>query len=69
MAGKQELRLVVNNGGDNLNYDHADWGNAVLLKNGQVWNSVNWSSVNWSSVNWSSVNWSSVNWSSDYMGQ
>lgn len=69
VAGKQELRLVVNNSGDNLNYDHADWGNAVLLKNGQVWNSVNWSSVNWSSVNWSSVNWSSVNWSSDYTGQ
>ncbi len=69
VAGKQELRLVVNSGGDGYSCDHGDWGNAVLLKNGQVWNSVNWSSVNWSSVNWSSVNWSSVNWSSDYMGQ
>ncbi len=32
VAGKRELRLVVTNGGDNLNYDHADWANARLIR-------------------------------------
>ena len=32
VAGKRELRLVVTNGGDNLNYDHADWANARLMR-------------------------------------
>lgn len=32
VTGKRELRLVVTNGGDNLNYDHADWANARLLR-------------------------------------
>ncbi|MFN8579355.1 MAG: NPCBM/NEW2 domain-containing protein, partial [Gemmatimonadaceae bacterium] len=25
LSGRNELRLVVTNGGDNINYDHADW--------------------------------------------
>jgi mono/diheme cytochrome c family protein len=32
VAGKRELRLVVTSGGDNLNYDHADWANARLVR-------------------------------------
>ncbi len=28
LTGKSELRLVVTNGGDTVNYDHADWANA-----------------------------------------
>ena len=28
VTGKNELRLVVTNGGDNVDYDHADWANA-----------------------------------------
>ncbi|GHF54472.1 hypothetical protein HNQ07_003605 [Deinococcus metalli] len=27
ITGKQELRLVVTDGGDGINYDHADWAN------------------------------------------
>jgi hypothetical protein len=27
-TGKSEIRLVVTNGGDNVDYDHADWANA-----------------------------------------
>ncbi|PYE55746.1 NPCBM/NEW2 domain-containing protein [Deinococcus yavapaiensis] len=30
VTGKYELKLVVTNGGDNLDYDHADWANAKL---------------------------------------
>lgn len=30
-TGKKELRLVVTNGGDNLDYDHADWVNPVCV--------------------------------------
>ncbi|GIG62878.1 hypothetical protein Lfu02_72500 [Longispora fulva] len=30
MTGGQQLRLVVTNGGDNINNDHADWANPVL---------------------------------------
>jgi LmbE family N-acetylglucosaminyl deacetylase len=30
VTGKNELRLVVTNGGDNVDYDHADWANARL---------------------------------------
>lgn len=30
VTGKNQLKLVVNNGGDNTNYDHADWANARL---------------------------------------
>ncbi|MCB9157603.1 MAG: NPCBM/NEW2 domain-containing protein, partial [Caldilineaceae bacterium] len=31
VANANELRLIVTNGGDNINYDHADWANARLL--------------------------------------
>ncbi len=31
IAGKNQLDLVVTNGGDNANYDHADWANPALL--------------------------------------
>ena len=31
VAGKNELRLVVTNGGDGGSYDHADWGGAQLF--------------------------------------
>ena len=30
IAGRQQLRLVVTDGGDGLDYDHADWANATL---------------------------------------
>jgi hypothetical protein len=30
VTGKNELRLAVTNGGDNVDYDHADWANARL---------------------------------------
>jgi hypothetical protein len=30
VAGKQELRLVVTDGGNGLQYDHADWGAAAV---------------------------------------
>ena len=48
VAGRNELKLVVNNGGDNINYDHADWAGArVLLRNdpavvGQWCNASSW---------------------------
>lgn len=32
IANAEKLYLVVTNGGDNLSYDHADWGNPVLVK-------------------------------------
>jgi glucose/arabinose dehydrogenase len=35
VTGRTELRLLVNNGGDNVNYDHADWADAkVACSNG-----------------------------------
>jgi alpha-galactosidase len=30
VSGRNVLRLVVGNGGDNINYDHADWANAQV---------------------------------------
>lgn len=30
VAGASELRLVVTNGGDNIDYDHADWALARI---------------------------------------
>ena len=30
IAGASELRLVVGNGGDNINYDHGDWADARI---------------------------------------
>jgi alpha-galactosidase len=30
VSGRNVLRLAVGNGGDNVNYDHADWANAQL---------------------------------------
>jgi hypothetical protein len=30
IAGASELRLVIANGGDNINYDHADWADARI---------------------------------------
>jgi hypothetical protein len=32
VAGARELRLIVTDGGDNINYDHADWADAGFLK-------------------------------------
>jgi hypothetical protein len=32
IAGAEKLYLVVTNGGDGLDYDHADWANPVLVK-------------------------------------
>lgn len=31
ISGVNVLKLVVTNGGDNINYDHADWANARLI--------------------------------------
>ena len=31
ITGAEKLYLVVTNGGDNFNYDHADWANPVLV--------------------------------------
>ncbi|MGL4772750.1 MAG: NPCBM/NEW2 domain-containing protein, partial [Clostridium sp.] len=31
LVGVKELKLSVRDGGDGINFDHADWGNAVLL--------------------------------------
>jgi hypothetical protein len=31
VKGKRRMRLVVTNGGDNINYDHADWANAGFV--------------------------------------
>lgn len=31
LAGKQELKLIVTDGGNNTNFDHADWANARLI--------------------------------------
>jgi alpha-galactosidase len=31
VAGRTTLRLAVGNGGDNINYDHADWANARVI--------------------------------------
>lgn len=30
LTGGRQLRLVVNNGGDNINYDHADWADPQI---------------------------------------
>jgi hypothetical protein len=30
VSGKSELKLVVTNGGDNIDYDHADWAKAAF---------------------------------------
>jgi hypothetical protein len=30
ITGRQVLRLQVGNGGDNINFDHADWANAQV---------------------------------------
>lgn len=32
VSGKQELKLIVTDGGNNNNFDHADWANARLVK-------------------------------------
>ena len=34
VAGRSQLRLVVSDGGDNPNYDHADWADAKLTCDG-----------------------------------
>jgi hypothetical protein len=31
LTGARELRLIATDGGDNINGDHADWGDALLL--------------------------------------
>ncbi|MBB6016330.1 NPCBM/NEW2 domain-containing protein [Deinococcus radiopugnans] len=31
VSGRKELKLVVTDAGDNIDYDHADWGGAVLV--------------------------------------
>jgi hypothetical protein len=33
VEGKNSLKLVVTNGGDNIDFDHADWAGAKLIKN------------------------------------
>jgi hypothetical protein len=30
VSGKSELRLVITDGGNGINYDHADWANAQI---------------------------------------
>jgi alpha-glucosidase len=30
VTGRSVLRLQVGNGSDNINFDHADWGNAQI---------------------------------------
>jgi alpha-galactosidase len=32
ISGKNELKLIVNNGGDNINFDHADWAGARIVR-------------------------------------
>lgn len=32
LTGKNELKLIVTDGGDGINSDHADWVNARLIK-------------------------------------
>jgi chitodextrinase len=32
VSGKNELKLVITNAGDNINYDHGDWANARLIR-------------------------------------
>lgn len=32
LSGKNELKLIVTDGGDGINSDHADWVNARLIK-------------------------------------
>jgi alpha-galactosidase len=34
ITGKSELTLIVTDGGDNINYDHADWANAKVTASG-----------------------------------
>ena len=54
IAGAQELYLVVTNGGDNNNWDHADWIEPKLTgKNG----SINLTSIKWlnATAGWGSV--------------
>ena len=34
VTGKTALQLVVTNGGDNVDYDHADWADAKLTCGG-----------------------------------
>lgn len=45
VAGKNELRLVVTNAGDNGNYDHADWAGARLTATGVYLSDLNWTSA------------------------
>lgn len=45
ITGADKLYLVVTNGGDGLSYDHADWGNPVLVdKNG---NETSLTTIDW----------------------
>lgn len=36
VSGRQELKLIITNGGDNVDYDHADWANARIVRNGSA---------------------------------
>ncbi|MCM1313554.1 MAG: NPCBM/NEW2 domain-containing protein [Bacteroides sp.] len=45
IAGAEKLYLLVSNGGDNLNYDHADWGNPVLVD--AEGNETSLTTINW----------------------
>jgi glucose/arabinose dehydrogenase len=49
VTGAQQLRLVVTDAGDNMNYDHADWANARLEGQVQV-SHVYVSDLPWASV-------------------
>ncbi|GMQ60630.1 hypothetical protein AN1V17_50310 [Vallitalea sediminicola] len=44
------LKLVVTDGGDNKNHDHADWGNPMLLIDKEVTTSVYLSDLDWTSA-------------------
>ncbi len=52
------LKLVVTNGGDNINHDHADWGNPMLIVDKQPSGFIYLSDLDWVSAqtDWGPVN-------------
>jgi len=58
ISGVNRLKLVVTNGGDNKNHDHADWGNPMLLINKEPSTFVYLSDLDWTSAH---TDWGSVN--------
>jgi GH18 family chitinase len=60
LAGRSQLSLVVNDAGDDMNFDHADWANARLtcgstLPSGS--SNFNLSDLNWTSA---TIGWGTV---------